>query len=51
MTCAGARSLDGLVKNMMLDKQIFFAGYGDEELERAKPMFAGGGPVCCVCGD
>ena len=27
----------------MLDKQIFFAGYSDEELERAKPMFEGGG--------
>lgn len=39
VTYTSARSLDELVENMMLAKQMFFAGYDDEELERAKPLF------------
>jgi hypothetical protein len=39
LTYTSARSLDELVENMMLAKQMFFAGYSDDELERAKPLF------------
>lgn len=39
VTYTSARSLDELVENMMLAKQVFFAGYSDEELARAKLLF------------
>lgn len=38
-TYTSAGSLDELTDNMMLAKQMFFAGYGEEELEKAKPIF------------
>jgi hypothetical protein len=38
-TYVSADSADELVENMMLAKQIFFAGYSEEELDRAKPVF------------
>lgn len=38
-TSVSADGLDELVENMMLAKQMFFAGYSDEELEKAKPIF------------
>lgn len=41
VTYTEAGSLDELVENMMLAKQMFFAGYSDEELERVKPIFRG----------
>jgi hypothetical protein len=31
--------MDELVENMILAKQMFFAGYSDEELNRAKLIF------------
>ncbi len=39
VTYTEAGSLDELVENMMLAKQMFFAGYDDEELESAKLNF------------
>ena len=39
LTYTSAGSLDELVGNMMLAKQMFFRGYSDEELERAKKLF------------
>ena len=39
MTYVSADSPDELVENMMLAKQIFFAGYSEKELDRAKPVF------------
>jgi hypothetical protein len=33
-----AKSLDELAENMMLAKGMFFAGYSEEELERARPV-------------
>lgn len=39
LTYTSAGSLDELVENMMLAKQMFFAGYSDEELERAEGVF------------
>lgn len=39
VTYTEAASLGELVENMMLAKQMFFAGYSDEELERVKPIF------------
>ncbi|TKA81838.1 hypothetical protein B0A49_01068 [Cryomyces minteri] len=35
-TSTNAASLDELVENIMLAKQMFFVDYSDEELERAK---------------
>ena len=39
VTYTSAKSLDELVENMMLAKQMFFAGVSDEELDRAKLVF------------
>lgn len=39
VTYTEAGSLDELVENMMLAKQMFFAGYSEEELERVKLIF------------
>jgi hypothetical protein len=39
VTYTVAASLDALVENMMLAKQMFFAGYNEEELVEAKSAF------------
>jgi hypothetical protein len=38
-TYTSAGNLDELVENILLAKQMFLAGYSDEELDRAKPIF------------
>lgn len=38
-TYTEADSLDEMVDNMMLAKQMFFSGFSEEELERAKSIF------------
>lgn len=38
VTYTSAKNLDDLVENMMLAKGMFFVGYSEEELERAKPI-------------
>ncbi|KAI9731228.1 MAG: hypothetical protein M1834_005421 [Cirrosporium novae-zelandiae] len=38
VTYTSARSLDELVENMMLAKGMFFPGYSDQELQRAKSL-------------
>lgn len=39
LTSTNGASLDELVENMMLAKQLFSLRYSDEELERAKTVF------------
>ena len=39
VTYTMAASLDKLVENMMLTKQMFFAGYNEEKLVKAKSKF------------
>ncbi|KAG4440101.1 hypothetical protein IFR05_004398 [Cadophora sp. M221] len=39
VTCTMASSLEELVDNMMLAKQMFFSGYSEEELVRVKIIF------------
>lgn len=39
LTYTSAPTLDELVDNLLLIKEMFFKGYSDEELERARPVF------------
>lgn len=39
MTYTEARSLDDLVDNMLLAKQMFFGGFNEEEIGRVRPIF------------
>ena len=41
LTYVSASSLDVLVENMMLGSRMFFAGYSDEELGKAKSLLGG----------
>ena len=41
LTYVSASSLDALVNNMMLGSRMFFAGYSDEELEKAQSLLGG----------